>query len=79
MAPVLYGEGLMSSQSTGPVMDTLPSIGHSLPLLPRKLIQQIKAGEFIDFTELPLAKGRQIMPANYNTQILFVQLQDMGQ
>ena len=80
--PALYNEGLASSQSTAPVTDTLPSlvsIGRSLPLLPRKLIQQIKAGEFIDFAELPPAKGRQITPANYNTQILFVQLQDMGQ
>ena len=70
MAPVLYDKGLASSQSTGSVMDTLPSlvsIGCSLPLLPRKLIQQIKAGEFIDFAELPPAKGRQITPANYNT------------
>ena len=82
MAPVLYDKGLASSQSTGPVTDTLPSlmsIGRSLPLLPRKLIQQIKVGEFIDFSVLPPAKGRQITPANHNTQILFVQLQDMGQ
>ena len=82
MAPALYNEGLASSQSTAPVTDTLPSlvsIGHSLPLLPRKFIQQIKTGEFIDFAELPPAKGRQITPANYNTQILFVQLQDIGQ
>ena len=82
MAPALYSEGLTSSQSTAPVTDTLPSlvsIGLSLSLLPRKLIQQIKAGEFIDFAELPPAKGRQITPTNYNTQILFVQLQNMGQ
>ena len=45
----------------------------------RKLIQQIKAREFTDFAELPPAKGRQTTPAKYNIQILFVQLQDVGQ
>ena len=69
---VLYGGGLSSTQSAGPVAEALPSlisIGRSLLLLPKKLVQQIKAGEFIDFAELPPAKGRQIMPANYNAQI----------
>ena len=82
MTPVLYGKGLISSQSTGPVMDTLLSlmlIGHSLLLLPRKLVQQIKTGEFNDFAELLPPMGRRITPPNYNTQILFVQLQEMGQ
>ena len=81
MAPVLYSGGLSSTQSTGTVADTLlslMSIGRSLSLLPKKLVQQIRAKEFIDFAELPLAKGRQIMLTNYNSQVLFVHLQDIG-
>ena len=29
-----------------------------LPALPKKLIEQIQAGEYSDFSELPPAKGR---------------------
>ena len=64
MTPVLYGEGQTSSLSTGPVMDTLPSlmsVGHSLPLLPRKLIQQIKVSSLIlqSFRQQRTGKSRQ--------------------
>ena len=78
MSPVLFGGGLISALNS-PTNDTpsLVSIGQSLPLLPRKLIQQIKAGEYIDFSDLPPAKGRQLTPTNYNSQLVLVQLQEV--
>lgn len=60
-------------------LSSLVSIGQLLSLLPQKLIQQIKAGKFVDFLDLPLTKGRQLAPTNYNSQLVLVQLQDMEQ
>ena len=34
------------------------SVGAGLPAVPRKLMEQILAGQYIDFSELPPAKGR---------------------
>jgi len=45
---------LLLSESTSPAI----SIGPGLPLLPKKLIRQIKAGEFVNFSNLPPAKTR---------------------
>ncbi len=36
----------------------LVQMGCGLPALPRKLLEKIEAGEYIDFIELPPAKGK---------------------
>ena len=78
MSPGLYGGGLISGlNSPTNDMPSLVSIGQSLPLLPWKLIQQIKVGEYIDFSDLPPAKGRQLTPTNYNSQLVLVQLEEV--
>jgi len=57
----LYGDAPSASNSniqlTEPT-NTLVPIGAGLPPLPKKLVQQIKAGEFINFSDLPPAKAR---------------------
>ena len=68
---------LSTTMSTSEFQPSLVSIGQSLPLLPRKLIQQIKAGEYVDFSELPPAKGRQLAPPNYMSQLVLVQLHEV--
>ena len=44
----------------GPVRPSTSSIvtGEGLPVLAKKLRERILAGEFVDFTELPPAKGK---------------------
>ena len=37
---------------------SLVAVGKGLPLIPKKLVEKIKAGEYIDFSELPWAKGK---------------------
>lgn len=75
MSPAVYGHTLSSGNF--PTLDTsaMVSIGQSLPSLPRRLVEQIKAGEFIDFSELPPAKGT-VAPTRHS-QIVLVQLQDL--
>jgi len=55
----LYGDTPSASNSkvqfTEPT-NTLVAIGPGLPPLPKKLVQQIKAGEFINFSNLPPAE-----------------------
>ena len=37
---------------------SLVQVGGGLPAIPKKLIEKIEAGEYIDFSELPPAKGK---------------------
>ena len=37
---------------------TMVMLGVGLPALPKKLVDKIEAGEYIDFTELPPARGK---------------------
>ena len=55
-------------------------LGVGLPALPRKLVDKIEAGEYIDLTELPPARGnsQSILPA-VEGQVLVVQAVDLLQ
>lgn len=56
----------------------LTSISAGLPALPTKLLNRIWANEYIDFAELPLAKGRQRSLPNYlESQILLVHMHEL--
>ena len=55
--------GLTDSTQTPPVIaEKIPgpklSLAHGLPSLPKRLVERILAGEYIDFTEIPPAKGK---------------------
>ena len=79
MSSTLLGGSLLSTMNahTSDQLPSLVSIGQSLPLLPRKLVQQIRAGEYVDFAELPPAKGRQLTPTSYTSQLVLVQLHEV--
>lgn len=55
-------------------------LGPGLPSLSKKLIDKIKAGEYIDFSELPPAKGKgRAVPQLGDGQIVVVQAADLMQ
>jgi len=56
----LYGDTPSASTNTllTEAISSLVSIGAGLPLLSKKLVRQIKAGEFVNFSDLPPAKAR---------------------
>ena len=54
--------------------------GVGLAALPKKLVKKIKANEYIDFTELPPAKGKsRPVPQSLEGQVLVVQAADLLQ
>ena len=54
--------------------------GVGLGALPKKLVEKIKANEYIDFTELPPAKGKsRPVPQSLEGQVLVVQAADLLQ
>ena len=54
--------------------------GVGLAALPKKLVEKIKANEYIDFTELPPAKGKsRPVPQSLEGQVLVVQAADLLQ
>ena len=54
--------------------------GPGLPALPKKVVERIHAGEYIDFSELPPAKGK-VRPLHQGLdgQVILVQAQDLLQ
>ena len=69
-------QGIPSTEDTTP---SLVSIHTSLPLLPRKLVQQINVGEFVDLADLPPTRRRQSgsFPTVMLSTLRLLQLQDM--
>ena len=61
----------------------LPStvmLGTGLPFLPKKLMDKILAGEYVDFAELPPARGKaRAVPQAQEGQIVVVQAADLLQ
>ena len=52
--------------------------GEGLPALPKKWVERIQAGDYIDFAELPPAKGKvKGTPSSLEGQILVVQAADL--
>ena len=52
--------------------------GEGLPSLPKKYVEKILAGEYIDFAELPPAKGKvKSIPNTVEGQIVVVQAADL--
>ena len=86
MAATQQQESLSSSAETTPhPIATLkpPStvmLGTWLPSLPRKLIDKILAGEYVDFAELPPARGKaRAVPQALEGRIVVVQAADLLQ
>ena len=70
MRKLEHDEGGSSSQPPIPLV----TIGTGLPALPKKLIARVLANEYIDFAELPPAKGKgRPVPQSLEGQIVVVQ------
>ena len=55
-------------------------LGMGLPPLPKKLVDKILAGEYVDFAELPPARGKaRAVPQALEGQIVVVQAADLLQ
>ena len=78
-SPALYGNGILLAFNSfiSDPHPSLVSIGQSLPLILCELIQQIRMGKFVDFSDFLPAKCRQLAPTSYSSQLLLVQLQDV--
>ena len=58
----------------------LVSLGSGLPAVPKKLVTKILANEYVDFAELPPAKGKgRPMPQLLEGQVIVVQAADLLQ
>ena len=69
--------GLSGTVTAVKAAPSLVSIGPGLPALPKRLVERIRAGEYIDFGELPPAKGRsQPLPQVRDEQVV-VQATDL--
>ena len=61
-----------------PCSSSLVATGEGLPTLPKKCVEKILAGEYIDFAELPPAKGKvKSIPNTVEGQIVVVQATDL--
>ena len=76
MSKLENDEGGSSSQPPTPLL----TIGVGLPALPKKLIARVHANEYIDFAELPPAKGKaRPMPPSLEGQVIVVQAAELMQ
>ena len=56
---------------------TVP-VGAGLPALPKKMIKQIQSGQYVDFCELPPAKGHtRSLPSQEEGHIVIVHAEDL--
>ena len=68
------------AESTLEPIQPLVSLGSGLAALPKKLVTKILANEYIDFAELPPARGKsKLMPQSLDGQIIVVQAVDLVQ
>ena len=57
----------------------LITVAAGLPALPKKLVEQIQAGQYVNFCELPPAKGRtRPLPSQEEGHVIVVWAQDLS-
>ena len=79
MAETLIAMG-KSKDEVEPSSQAMVTTGTGLAALPKKLVSKILANEYIDFTELPPAKGKaRNFPQSLEGQVLVVQAADLMQ
>ena len=73
------GASTSGGETTGMMLgQSLVPVGPGFPALPRKLVERIRSNEYVDFMELPPAKGRSRPLAQAaEGQIVVVQVADM--
>ena len=76
MANILSQLGKGSSLSKPPSTKLVPS-GLGLPALPKKVVDRIVAGQYVDFIELPPARGRtRALPNSEEGHIIIIRADD---
>ena len=69
---------MFEKERAGSSQSTLVSINKGLPALSKGLFDKIGVDEYIDYTDLPTAKGKPRFLSHYlDGQLLLVQLQDL--
>ena len=69
---------LKQKSETSKITHSMVTTGEGLPSLPKKCVEKILAGEFIDFAELPPAKGKvKSIPHTVEGQIVVIQAADL--
>ena len=77
MCTMLMNQGRNEDLSA---VNMLVTAGAGLPALPKKLVDKIIANEYIDFGELPPAKGKvRALPAGLEGQVVLIQAADLTQ
>ena len=75
----LIGQTLEVEQGMQPALQLIPA-GTGLPALPKKVVAKMLANEYIDFAELPPARGKsRSMPQSLEGQVIVVQAADLLQ
>ena len=71
---------LISPESAAVKASALVPMGAVLPAISKRMLNKILAGEYVDFTELPPARGKaRSVPQSLEGQILIVQSSDLMQ
>lgn len=71
---------LVVPESTAVKASAWVSLGAGLPAIPRRMLDMALAGEYVDFAELPPARGKaRSVPQSLEGQILIVQASDFMQ
>ena len=75
LAANLMGE----AEGTSGQSSSVVSLGLGMPALPKKLVERIKAGDYVDFTEMPPAKGKsRPLSSVLEGQVVLVQVSDLS-
>ena len=75
-----HGAGLTGAGGSAKAKCQMVCLGAGLPPIPKRLVDKIQANEYIDFTELPPARGKGRVSAPQNDgQIVVVQAADLLQ
>ena len=72
--------GLITSKSSEKTAGTSATValGTGLPAIPRKVAEKMLAGEYVEFSDLPPAKGKvKAIPSSMEGQIVVVQAADL--
>ena len=79
------GEHTILDKFQGPEQESVTgrqwiNVGTGLPALPKKLVERIRANEYIDFADLPPAKGKsRPLPQSLEGHVIVVQAADLAQ
>ena len=67
-------------ESSADTAQPMISLGSGLPALSKKMVAKILANEYVDFSELPPAKGKgHAVPQSLEGQVVVVQAADLLQ